>query len=106
MTVSLRFIPLDSRYEGMVEALLWQEKRAFIKQLRYDGDENVLPVFVLTDVAGAEVLPMEAFGINTPDYLQRKQLKTALYDRGYGAGRWWQWGASADLEGQGMPDFP
>lgn len=90
----------------MVEALLWQEKRALIKQQRYDGDENVLPDFVLTDVAGAEALPMEVFGMNIPHYLQRKQLKTALYDRGYGAGRWWQWDASADPEGQHMPDFP
>lgn len=106
MTVSPRYIPLDSHYEGMVEALLWQEKRAFIKPLRYDGDENILPDFVLTDVAGAEALPMEVFGMNTPAYLQRKQLKTALYDRDYGAGRWWQWDASADPEGQLMPDFP
>ncbi|RRW59179.1 DUF1173 family protein, partial [Pantoea dispersa] len=39
MTVSTRYIPLDSRYEGMVEARLWEEKRAFIKPLRYDGEE-------------------------------------------------------------------
>ncbi len=65
MTVSPRYIPLDSRYEGMVEACLWQEKRAFIKPLRYDGEENVLPDFVLTDAAGAEALPMEVFGMNT-----------------------------------------
>nr|WP_264704841.1 DUF1173 domain-containing protein [Pantoea agglomerans] len=87
MTVSPRYIPLDSRYEGMVEARLWEEKRAFIKPLRYDGEENVFPDFVLTDVAGAEALPMEVFGMNTPDYLQRKQVKTVAYDREYGPGR-------------------
>lgn len=106
MTVSPRYIPLDSRYEEMVEARLWQEKRAFIKPLRYDGEEDVFPDFVLTDVAGMEALPMEVFGMNTPDYLQRKQVKTALYDREYGAGQWWQWDASEDPEGMDMPGFP
>lgn len=106
MTVSPRYIPLDSRYEGMVEARLWEEKRAFIKPLRYDGEENVFPDFVLTDVAGAEALPMEVFGMNTPDYLQRKQVKTVTYDREFGAGRWWQWDASADPEGHDIPAFP
>lgn len=33
MTVSPRFIQLDSGYEGAVEEKLWQEKRAFIKPL-------------------------------------------------------------------------
>ena len=106
MTVSQRYIPLDSRYKGMVEARLWQEKGAFIKPLRYNGEEDVFPDFVLTDVAGTEALPMEVFGMNTPDYLQRKQVKTALYDRDYGAGLWWQWNASEDAEGLDIPDFP
>ncbi|MDE8559355.1 hypothetical protein PZO64_24250 [Pantoea vagans] len=74
--------------------------------MRYDGEENVFPDFVLTDVSGIEALPMEVYGMNTPDYLQRKQVKTALYDRDYGAGRWWQWDASADPEGLDMPAFP
>ena len=106
MTVSPRLIPLDSGYEAAVEEKLWQEKRAFIKPLRYDGEEDVFPDFVLTDVAGMEALPMEVFGMNTPDYLQRKQVKTALYDREYGAGRWWQWEASGDPEGIDIPAFP
>jgi len=49
--ISSRFIPLDSGYEGAVEEKLWQEKRAFIKPLRYDGEEDVFPDFVLKDVA-------------------------------------------------------
>lgn len=65
MTVSPRFIPLDSRYEGEVEEKLWQEKRAFIKPLRYDGEEDVFPDFVLKDVPGVDGLPMEVFGMNT-----------------------------------------
>jgi hypothetical protein len=90
----------------MFEARLWQEKRAFIKPLRYNGEEDIFPDFVLMDVAGTEALPMEVFGMTTPDYLQRKKVKTALYDRDYGAGLWWQWNASEDAEGLDIPDFP
>lgn len=84
MTVSPRFIPLDSGYEGMVEDLLWQEKRAFIKPLRYDGEEDIFPDFVLKDVPGVDALSMEVFGMNTPEYLQRKQEKSVHYDVEYG----------------------
>lgn len=76
MTVSERFISLDSGYEKVVEEKLWQEKRAFLKSLRYDGEEDVFPDFVLRDGAGVDALPMEVFGMNTPEYLQRKQVKT------------------------------
>ncbi|MEN4691289.1 DUF1173 family protein [Pantoea agglomerans] len=103
MTVSPRFIPLDSGYEGMVEDLLWQEKRAFIKPLRYDGEEDVFPDFVLKDVPGVDALPMEVFGMNTPEYLQRKQKKSVHYDVEYGQGRWWYWEATVRSE---IPAFP
>ncbi|MEJ1269099.1 DUF1173 family protein [Pantoea ananatis] len=103
MTVSPRFIPLDSGYEGMVEEKLWQEKRAFIKPLRYDGEEDVFPDFVLKDVPGVDALPMEVFGMNTPEYLLRKQDKTAHYDEKYGQRHWWSWEAA---DGSTMPPFP
>ncbi|MCW0351048.1 DUF1173 domain-containing protein [Pantoea ananatis] len=103
MTVSERFIPLDSGYEKVVEEKLWQEKRAFIKPLRYDGEDDVFPDFVLKDVAGADALPMEVFGMNTPEYLQRKQVKTDYYDTEYGPGRWWSWNAADHSD---MPAFP
>jgi len=103
MTASPRFIPLDSGYEAAVEEKLWQEKRAFFKPLRYDGEEDVLPDFVLKDVPGVEALPMEVFGMNTPEYLQRKQEKTTHYDSEYGKGRWWCWEAADNKE---MPPFP
>uniref|UniRef100_UPI0023AF8B86 DUF1173 family protein n=5 Tax=Erwiniaceae TaxID=1903409 RepID=UPI0023AF8B86 len=103
MTVSPRFIPLESGYEGTVEDRLWQEKRAFIKPLRYDGEEDVFPDFVLKDVSGVDALPMEVFGMNTSEYLLRKQEKTAHYDREYGPGNWWCWNAA---EKSDMPAFP
>ncbi|MGC0914855.1 DUF1173 family protein [Pantoea agglomerans] len=103
MTVSPRFIPLDSGYEGAVEEKLWQEKRSFIKPLRYDGEEDVFPDFVLKDVPGVDALPMEVFGMNTPEYLLRKQEKTSHYESEYGPGRWWSWNA---VEKTDMPEFP
>ncbi len=103
MTVSPRFIPLDSGYEGAVEEKLWQEKRAFTKPLRYDGEEDVFPDFVLKDVPGIDALPMEVFGMNSPEYLLRKQEKTTHYEAEYGPGRWWCWNAA---EKSDMPAFP
>nr|WP_275103468.1 DUF1173 family protein [Pantoea agglomerans] len=103
MTVSPRFIPLDSGYEGAVEEKLWQEKRAFIKPLRYDGEEDVFPDFVLKDAPGVDALPMEVFGMNTPEYQLRRQQKTAYYDTEYGQGNWWYWNATEHSE---MPALP
>ncbi|MGE1068001.1 DUF1173 family protein [Pantoea agglomerans] len=67
MTFRLRFIPLDFGYEGIVEETLLQEKRAFIKPLRYVGEEYMLPDFVLKEITGMDTLQMEACGMNTPD---------------------------------------
>ncbi|WP_242455724.1 DUF1173 family protein [Pantoea agglomerans] len=106
MTVSRRYIPLDSAYEELVEERLWQEKRAFMKPLRYDGEEDVFPDFVLTDVRGAESVPMEVFGMNTPDYLQRKREKIAHYDKEFGTGRWWKWDVTDPAQKDDIPDFP
>lgn len=103
MTVSPRYIPLDSHYEGMVEARMWEEKRACIKPLRYDGEEDVFPDFVLNDVPGTEALPMEVFGMTTPEYLQRKREKFAHYDAEYGKGNWWFWDVADKSE---MPVLP
>ncbi len=103
MTVSPRFIPLDSGYEGVIEEKLWQEKRAFIKPLRYDGEEHVFPDFVLKDVPGVDALPMEVFGMNTPEYLLRKQEKISHYESEYGPEHWWSWNAA---EKSDMPAFP
>lgn len=80
MTFRLRFILLDSGYEGIVEETLLQKKQFFIIPLRYDGEEDVFPDFVLRDVADADALSMEGFGINTPEYQLRKQEKCAHHD--------------------------
>jgi len=63
----------------------------------------VFPDFVLKDVPGVDALPMEVFGMNSPEYLQRRQVKTAHYEAEYGPGRWWYWDAAAKPD---MPAFP
>ncbi|MGP2446636.1 hypothetical protein [Pantoea ananatis] len=62
----------------MVEDRLWQEKRTIIKPLRYNGEEDLFPDFVLKDVAGVDALHMEVFGMNTPKYLQRNRKKPPI----------------------------
>ncbi|WP_313385360.1 DUF1173 family protein [Pantoea sp.] len=106
MTVSARFIPLDSSWEGVIEEKLWQEKRHFIKPLRYDGEADVFPDFLLKDVPGREIVPLEVFGMNTPDYLARKAVKLAHYREEYGEGNWWCWDAYTAGAANNIPPFP
>lgn len=106
MTVSDRFIPLDSSWEGVIEEKLWQEKRQFIKPLRYDGEADVFPDFLLQDVPGSDVVPLEVFGMATPDYLARKAEKLKHYQEEYGEGKWWSWDAHKSDALSNIPAFP
>lgn len=106
MSVSTAYIPLDSYYESVIEEKLRTEGRAFSKPLRYDGREEVLPDFLLNDVAGSEPVPMEVFGMNTEEYLARKAEKITYYDREYGCGNWWYWNAHSESSVGSVPDFP
>jgi len=106
MTVSPRFISLDSSWEGVIEEKLWQEKRQFIKPLRYDGEADVFPDFLLKDVPGREIVPLEVFGMNTPDYLERKAVKLTHYREKYGEGNWWSWDAHKADALADIPAFP
>lgn len=106
MTVSDRFIPLDSSWEGVIEEKLWQEKRQFIKPLRYDGEADVFPDFLLQDVPGSDVVPLEVFGMTTPDYLARKAEKLKHYQEEYGEGNWWSWDAHKSDALNNIPAFP
>lgn len=107
MWISDRLLPLDSSYEHRLERQLSLESRAFIKPMRFDASEDdVLPDFCLLDTNGTEPFPMEVFGMNTPEYLQRKQSKIEWYNKKYGQGGWWYWDAAADPDGSTMPALP
>lgn len=105
MPVSEQWIPFDSSYEAVVEEALRKQGRAFEKPMRYEADEaDYFPDFWLLDVA--KDFPMEVFGMSTPEYLARKQIKVERYNREYGFGGWWSWNADRDPKAEHIPPFP
>lgn len=105
MSVTAEFIPVESSYERVVANELVERGRGFTKPMRYDaGADQVLPDFVLTDTAVQ--VPLEVFGRDDPDYLKRKDEKTAYYDAQYGREGWWGWDASTTGEHATLPPFP
>lgn len=105
MPVSEQWIPFDSSYEALIEAKLRDEGRAFEKPMRFDAQEDVVfPDFWLLDVG--QDLPMEVFGMATPEYVARKQIKREHYNREYGVDGWWSWNADRDPKGLNIPAFP
>ncbi|MFF7953641.1 DUF1173 family protein [Streptomyces griseorubiginosus] len=74
------YIPADSSYEVVMADALTACRRAFIKPLRYDSAEAVLPDFVLTDMAPAAYV--EVYGIHGREtYDRRKAEKREFYQR-------------------------
>lgn len=107
MVVSDEWIPVESGYEAVIEAMLRDQGRKFIKPMRFDAEqEQVFPDFWLMDVGAGRELPMEVYGRQDPKYLARKEVKFAYYTRHYGPTGWWSWDASADPRGLSIPAFP
>jgi hypothetical protein len=102
MHLSSRFIPLDSSYEGLLEQKLFDEGRSFTKPLKFDHDDAVFPDFWLLDMGGD--YPVEVFGMDTPEYLERKAAKFEIYTnlQKYPKG-WWYWDV---LEQGEIPSLP
>ncbi|MGW3930354.1 DUF1173 family protein [Streptomyces microflavus] len=74
------YIPADSSYEVVMADALAACRRAFIKPLRYDTADAVLPDFVLTDVTPAAYV--EVYGIHGREtYDRRKAEKREHYQR-------------------------
>ena len=89
----------------MVAELLVKQGRSFTKRLRYDaGIEKVLLDFILTDTA--KEVPLEVFGRDGADYLERKEDKPAYYNEQYGKEGWWCWDALANSSPSDVPPFP
>ncbi|AEC18757.1 hypothetical protein PT7_0217 [Pusillimonas sp. T7-7] len=95
------WIPVESGFEVMVAEKLVAENRRFEKPLRFDSKDAVFPDFVLKDRGAA--VPMEVWGMATPEYQARKREKTAHYDNVYGPSNWWSWNGAA---GDPLPDLP
>ena len=101
MWVTKDWIPVDSGFEALVAEKLVTEQRRFEKPLRFDSQDAVFPDFWLKD-RGAPI-PMEVWGLTSPEYQARKAEKIAHYDSLYGPGNWWSWNGAA---GDETPEFP
>ncbi|EOZ4673311.1 DUF1173 family protein [Cronobacter sakazakii] len=97
MMVSDRYIPLDSLNEGAFEQKLYELERSFYKPLRYDSStREYLADFCLTDAPTENHLPIpvEIWGMNTPDYQEHRLVKERWYNANYGATGWLSWDAT------------
>lgn len=105
--VSKNWIPLDSSYEQLVADKLDAENRNYLKPMRFDASQGeVFPDFVLVDTRSDSPFPLEVFGMATPAYLARKQLKMDYYNRQYGPYGWWYWDATLEKNRTSIPSFP
>ena len=93
-------IPVASALEARVADRLCEQKRAFRKPLRYDG-QGMFPDFELLDTAAPT--PMEVFGLDDAVYAHRRDEKLAALRKIYGP-NYWAWDAT--LHPQDMPAFP
>jgi hypothetical protein len=79
MACSREYIPCDSGYEVRIANVLTQQARSFIKPLRLEDGQDVLPDFKLLDCGHPTV--MEVWGMNTPEYLAHRQIKCERYQK-------------------------
>lgn len=101
MWVTKDWMPVQSGFEAMVAEKLVEEGRRFEKPLRFDSHDEVFPDFLLKDTP--ERMPLEVWGMATPEYQTRKSEKIAHYDEKYGPSGWWSWNAAA---GDPIPVLP
>ncbi|MEZ2354458.1 DUF1173 family protein [Caballeronia sp. RCC_10] len=95
------FVPCDSSYEVEMANRLVAERRRFIKPLRLEAGDVMLPDFQLTDTC--EPTAIEIYGMQGNDeYLARKKEKQALYARA--ATRCVEWIPPADLASVRLPE--
>lgn len=78
MLTNRRLVPADSGHEVVMADALAAAGRAFYKPLRYDGDADLLPDFVLTDTD--PLTAVEVWGmLGRADYAARQRTKVAQY---------------------------
>jgi hypothetical protein len=99
MVCSRDYVPVDSMYEAQLAHKLVDEGRAFTKPIKLDEDEGLLPDFILTDTRPPTML--EVFGMETPEYLRRKEEKIRLY--GEREQVLWSWEAISDKRIPALP---
>jgi len=95
MPVTGHHIPFDSSFEKDLADELINQKRHFLKPLRFDTkqDLQVHPDFILLDVPPIDIA-IEVYGMNTPSYLARKAEKIDIYTAASTNIGYWDWNAS------------
>ncbi len=88
MGVSDCYIPVESSHERELAQWLELNERFFVKPLRHDSSDATRQDFILLDTP--RPVSLEVYGMNTPEYLQRKAEKIAYYAAEC-AGQYWQW---------------
>jgi len=106
MAVTQNWIPVESRYEAILEAKLVMMGRQFIKPMRFDANKDVVfPNFLLSDIGDNSLLPMEIYGTHTEECLRLKKSKESYYRR-TGAKNW-SWTVPTKVrQGFKLPPFP
>ncbi|MFD5079521.1 DUF1173 family protein [Streptomyces sp. NPDC058371] len=80
MLTTEHYIPADSSHEVVMADALTSCRRAFVKPIRYDSTDAVLPDFVLTDTDPHQYV--EVYGIHgRGTYDRRKRTKQEFYQR-------------------------
>lgn len=78
MLTTTAYLPVDSSFEATMADALVSAGRAFVKPLRYDGDDAVFPDFVLVDDDPETYV--EVWGVRgRDDYEIRKREKQSYY---------------------------
>jgi hypothetical protein len=90
MACSREYIPCDSSHEVRLANQLTNERRAFVKPLRLEYDDDLLPDFRLMDTH--KPISMEVWGMNTPEYNAHRDEKISRYRaRGEALWEWEAW---------------
>lgn len=95
MPVVEEHLPYDSKYEKDLALELVRQARWFKKPLRYEAarDTQVHPDFVFLDTPKPVVV--EVYGMTTPEYLARKEVKRLIYSSEEYPFNCWEWDAAA-----------
>ena len=98
------WVPVDSEYEAQLADHLVAEGRSFEKPLRFDAHtQESLEDFILTDTRPSTAL--EVFGMNTPEYIARRDAKFILYNANVQK-PWWYWDATQGALATRLRQFP
>jgi Protein of unknown function (DUF1173) len=93
MACSREYIPCDSSHEIRLANQLTNARRAFVKPLRLEYTDDLLPDFKLMDAH--KPISMEVWGMNTPEYNAHRDEKINRYRaRGEALWEWEAWRTS------------